>query len=327
MTRRKTHAAIAILLMAVFFAAGCQAGGGTVPSTTEEKAVSAFRAMAQAADVTSPSGDEYTVRNFIADDGSVINGTFRMDSAGNVLEADLEMTLANNQVIRFAMVPETGSTEPVITVDDTTVPDAVIPDLMTDEERRAFMLFLIGFDEAQDEIRDEIEDVFEHLEDSAPGEYKIPSDRPGISGTVIVDYEERGDDDTEVVGGNVVLSGFSLGGGNNISGSYSFTSRDDYEDAEMDITISSFTDDGITLSNVRIDGRITESELYNDDRFEFRGSISGMFSARRGGSVEVSFSGKMDAMEDRYLRFPEYDLRIDSKQVAIGREDATPFRR
>ena len=52
-----------------------------------------------------------------------------------------------------------------------------------------------------------------------------------------------------------------------------------------------------------------------------------MFSASRGGSVEVSFSGKMDAMEDRYLRFPEYDLRIDGKQVAIGREDATPFRR
>ena len=250
-----------------------------------------------------------------------------MDSAGNVLEADLEMTLANNQVIRFAMVPETGSTEPVITVDDTTVPDAVIPDPMTDEERRAFMLFLIGFDEAQDEIRDEIEDVFEHLEDRAPGRYDIPSNRLGISGTVIVDYEERGDDDTEVVGGNVVLSGFSLGGGNNISGSYSFTSRDDYEDAEMDITISSFTDDGITLSNVRIDGRITESELYDDDRFEFSGSISGMFSASRGGSVEVSFSGKMDAMEDRYLRFPEYDLRIDGKQVAIGREDATPFRR
>lgn len=326
MTRRKTLAAIAILLMAVFFAAGCQAGGGTVPSTTEEKAVSAFRAMAQAADVTSPSGDEYKVQDFIADDGSVINGTFRMDSAGNVLEADLEMTLANNQMIRFAMVPETGSTESVITVDDTPVPDAVIPDPMTADERRAFLLFLIGFDEAQDEIRDEIEDVFEHLEDRAPGRYDIPSNRLGISGTVIVDYEERGDDDTEVVGGNVVLSGFSLGGGNNISGSYSFTSRDDYEDAEMDITISSFTEDGVTLSNVRIDGRITESELYDDDRFEFSGLISGMFSVRGEGS-EVTFSGKMDAMEDRYLRFPEYDLRIDGKQVAIGREDATPFRR
>ena len=297
MTRRKTHAAIAILLMAVFFAAGCQAGGGTVPSTTEEKAVSAFRAMAQAADVTSPSGDEYTVRNFIADDGSVINGTFRMDSSGNVLEADLE-----------------------------TVSDAVIPDPMTAEERRAFMLFLIGFDEAQDEIRDEIEDVFEHLEDRAPGEYDIPSNRLGISGTVTVDYEERGDDDTEVVGGNVVLSGFSIDRGNIVSGSYSFTSRDDYEDAEMDITISSFTEDGVTLSNVRIDGRITESELYDDDRFEFSGLISGMFSVRGEGS-EVTFSGKMDAMEDRYLRFPEYDLRIDGKQVAIGREDATPFRR
>ena len=36
------------------------------------------------------------------------------------------------------------------------------------------------------------------------------SNRLGISGTVIVDYEERGDDDTEVVGGNVVLSEFSL---------------------------------------------------------------------------------------------------------------------
>lgn len=327
MTRRKTLAAIAILLMAVFFAVGCQAGGGTVPSTTEEKAVSAFRAMAQAADVTSPSGDEYKVQGFIADDGSVINGTFRMDSSGNVLEADLEMTLANDQVIRFAMVPDTGSAEPVITVDDTTVSDAVIPDPMTAAERRAFILFLTGFDEAQDEIRDEIEDVFERLEERAPGEYDIPSDRPGINGTVIVDYEERGDDETEVIGGNVVLTGFSLDRGNTISGSYSFTSRDDYEDAEMDITIGSFTDDGVTLSNVRIDGRITESELYDDDRFEFSGSISGMFSARGGEVAEVSFSGKMDAMEERYLRFPEYDLRIDGKQVAIGREDASSFQR
>ena len=333
MTRRKTLQAIAILLMATLFVMGCQMDSGrNVPSSPDAMAVSAFRAMAQIADVEThvQSGNysTYSPTEFKADDGSVISGTFQLDEAGNVVDADLTLTLSTGQVVQFTMVRQAETSQPEITVGDQHVSDAVIPDTMTNEEERAFLLFLEGFDEAQDEIREAVEEVLEYLYDDdnptiTQGEKTIPSGLP-ISGTVVLE-RERGDDDLEIVSGNVAFTDLRIDRGSAVSGTYSFTDRDDYEDADMDISITSFTEDGITISDASIRGKITESEIHDDDRFTFDGSVSGIFSTERGGSAEISFTGQMDAMEDRYLRFPEYELTINGNQVAIGKEQR-PFR-
>lgn len=342
MTRKNTLAAIAMLLMAILFVTGCQmSSSGNVPSTPDAMAVSAFRAMAQVADIETPvqNGDykTYTPTEFKADDGSVISGTFQLDAEGNVVDANLTLTLVSGQKVQFTMVKQTETAQPEITVDDQPVSETVVPDTMTDEESMAFMAFLIGFDEIQDEIRGEIKDIFDDLYDDdddygrrlSPGDYPVPEAfrNFGISGTVTVGYDEwDDDDDLEIVGGNLTFDEFRLDYGSVVSGSYSFTDRDDYEDADMNISITSFEEDGITISNARIDGKIVESEIHDDnDKFKFEGSISGRFSVRNGESAEISFSGKMDAMEDRYLEFPEYELTINGNQVAIGKENR-PFR-
>ena len=335
MTRRNKLAAIAMLLMAIFAVTGCHMGSsGNVPASADAMAVSAFRAMAQVADAEIPvdSGGykKYTPTEFRADDGSVISGTFQIDDAGNIIDADLTLTLASGQTVQFTMVKQAEASQPDITVGDQTVSSTVVPDPMTDDENRAFRLFLAGFDEAQDEIRGEFEDIFDDLFDDdyghgmrpSPGDYPIPDifKGYGISGTVKVGYEERSDNELEVIGGNFTLDGFMLERGSYVSGSYSFTDRDDYEDADMNISITSFTEDGITISDALIDGRISESETRGDDRFTFEGSIAGTFSARYGESADISFTGTMDAMEDRYLKFPEYELTINGSQVVIGKE-------
>lgn len=97
MTRGNTLAAIAMLLMAIVFVTGCQmSSSGNVPSTLDAMAVSAFRAMAQVADIETPvqSGNNktYSPTEFLADDGSVISGTFQLDEEGNVVDADLTLT-------------------------------------------------------------------------------------------------------------------------------------------------------------------------------------------------------------------------------------------
>ena len=158
MTRRNTLAAIAMLLMAIVFVTGCQmSSSGNVPSTTDAMAVSAFRAMAQVADIETPvqNGDykTYTPTEFKADDGSVISGTFQLDAEGNVVDANLTLTLVSGQKVQFTMVKQAETAQPEITVDDQYVSETVVPDTMADEEERAFLLFLKGFDEAQDEIR------------------------------------------------------------------------------------------------------------------------------------------------------------------------------
>ena len=331
MTRRNTLAAIAMLLMAIVFVTGCQmTSSGDVPSAPDAMAVSAFRAMAQIADTETPvqSGNNktYSPTEFVADDGSVISGTFQLDEEGNVVDADFTLTLPSGQKVQFTMVKQAETSKPEITVDDQPVSETVVPDTMTDEEERAFLLFLKGFDEAQDEIREAVEEVLEHLYDKdhdiAPGEKTIPSGLP-ISGTVVLE-RERGDDDLEIVSGNVSFSDLRIERGSAVSGTYVFTDRDDYEDADMDISLTSFSEDGITVSDAYIKGAIVESEVRDDDRFTFDGFVSGTFSANRGDSAEISFRGKIDAMEDQYLRFPEYELIIDGKQFAIGREQR-PF--
>ena len=329
MTRKRTFAAIAILLMALIATTSCEGGGGSGAVSDASAAVSAVRAMTQAVDAVgtdnsvTAEGDGYELKNFKADDGSVINGSFQTDAEGNIIDAKLTMEI-KGRTLEFTLTTPSQGASPDVTVDDHDVPASAIPEAMTKEERLAFMMFLVGFDEVQDEIREAVEDSLELFEERKPGTYTIPSGHR-ISGTVEVGYEERGDDDTEVIGGEVSFTDLRLEGwGLSVSGSFRFTSRDDYENGRMDVTISLFEDDGIILSDVSIEGEYTESKVRDDDRFEFSGSVKGSFSAF-GKSSEVSFDGTIDAMEDRYLRFPEYSLRIDGREVAIGREER-PFR-
>ena len=284
MTRKRTFAAIAILLMALIATTSCEGGGGSGAVSDASAAVSAVRAMTQAVDAVgtdnsvTAEGDGYELKNFKADDGSVINGSFQTDAEGNIIDAKLTMEI-KGRTLEFTLTTPSQGASPDVTVDDHDVPASAIPEAMTKEERLAFMMFLVGFDEVQDEIREAVEDSLELFEERKPGTYTIPSGHR-ISGTVEVGYEERGDDDTEVIGGDVRFTDLRLEGwGSSVSGSFRFTSRDDYENGRMDVTISLFEDDGIILSDVSIEGEYTESEVRDDDRFEFSGSVKGSFSA------------------------------------------------
>lgn len=76
-TKTRLIAAIAILLMAVFFGTACDPNGGRVTGTASAQ-VSAVRAMMQYADVGTVTDGTYQPSSFKADDGTVIEfGTYR----------------------------------------------------------------------------------------------------------------------------------------------------------------------------------------------------------------------------------------------------------
>ena len=325
--------------MAMLMLAACSGGRGNPGSTApNDVAVAAMKAMTQAADAgkdtpsqatgVSSTGNTYTLTDFKADDGvTTINGTFQMDSAGNVIDADLRVTI-NSQTLEFILKPASTGTGSDITVDTTPVSESVMPDPMTPEEKRAFRIFLIGFDEVQDDVREAVEEAFEDLEDiyRKPGQVNIS--HPLISGTIELGREKDDDwDDLEVIGGNVRFTDFPIDDDRHsgkVSGSYSFELRDDdYERATMSVTISSYHDDGISLSNFAINGTIIEDEIRDDDRFTFDGTASGTFGSGTGSS-RISFDGKINAEEDSWIEFPEYSLKIDGREVAIGRPER-PF--
>ena len=340
MTRKGRLAAIALLLMAMLMLAACSGGRGNPGSTApNDVAVAAMKAMTQAADAgkdtpsqatgVSSTGNTYTLTDFKADDGvTTINGTFQMDSNGNVIDADLRVTI-NSQTLEFILKPASTGTGSDITVDTTPVSESVMPDPMTPEEKRAFRIFLIGFDEVQDDVREAVEEAFEDLEDTYRKPGTVTISHPLISGTIELG-RERGDDDwddLEVIGGDVRFTDFPIDDDRHsgkVSGSYSFELRDDdYERATMSVTISSYHDDGISLSNFAINGTIVEDEIRDDDRFTFDGTASGTFEFSTGSS-RISFDGKINAKEDSWIEFPEYSLKIDGREVAIGRPER-PF--
>ena len=336
MTRKGRLAAIALLLMAMLMLAACSGGRGNPGSTApNDVAVAAMKAMTQAADTAgqaagvSSTGNTYTLTGFTADDGvtRVVGGSFEMDGNGNVINANLTLQISN-QTLEFILKPASTGTGSDITVDTTPVSESVMPDPMTPEEKRAFRIFLIGFDEVQDDVREAVEEAFEDLEDiyRKPGQVNIS--HPLISGTIELGREKDDDwDDLEVIGGNVRFTDFPIDDDRHsgkVSGSYSFELRDDdYERATMSVTISSYHDDGISLSNFAINGTIVEDEIRDDDRFTFDGTASGTFEFSNGSS-RISFDGKINAEEDSWIEFPEYSLKIDGREVAIGRPER-PF--
>ena len=336
MTRKGRLAAIALLLMAMLMLAACSGGRGNPGSTApNDVAVAAMKAMTQAADTAgqaagvSSTGNTYTLTGFTADDGvtRVVGGSFEMDGNGNVINADLTLQISNH-TLEFILKPASTGTGSDITVDTTPVSESVMPDPMTPEEKRAFRIFLIGFDEVQDDVREAVEEAFDDIEDiyRKPGQVNIS--HPLISGTIELGREKDDDwDDLEVIGGNVRFTDFPIDDDRHsgkVSGSYSFELRDDdYERATMSVTISSYHDDGISLSNFAINGTIIEDEIRDDDRFTFDGTASGTFEFSTGSS-RISFDGKINAEEDSWIEFPEYSLKIDGREVAIGRPER-PF--
>ena len=336
MTRKGRLAAIALLLMAMLMLAACSGGRGNPGSTApNDVAVAAMKAMTQAADTAgqaagvSSTGNTYTLTGFTADDGvtRVVGGSFEMDGNGNVINANLTLQISN-QTLEFILKPASTGTGSDITVDTTPVSESVMPDPMTPEEKRAFRIFLIGFDEVQDDVREAVEEAFDDIEDiyRKPGQVNIS--HPLISGTIELGREKDDDwDDLEVIGGNVRFTDFPIDDDRHsgkVSGSYSFELRDDdYERATMSVTISSYHDDGISLSNFAINGTIVEDEIRDDDRFTFDGTASGTFEFSTGSS-RISFDGKINAEEDSWIEFPEYSLKIDGREVAIGRPER-PF--
>ena len=329
-TERRFVAAIAGLLMVAFLLTACSPGGGAASST--EATVSAVRAMTQYADVgTAGTDGTYNPSGFTADDGTVIEfGTFRTDTDGSIVEADITMRLPAGQVLAFTMVPSSGSGNPAVTVGDDPVPPGDVPVAMTASEERAFMLFLISFEELQDDIRETIEEAAELIEDSARAEGPNHIDHRGVTGTVYLRLEEWDDGrpEYEVVGWDVAFSdlrledSFAFG----VSGSHSFSERGEREISVMkDVRISRYSEDGdLVLTDILIDGTVTEDEVWDEDTFGFEGTVSGSFSVGSASS-DILFHGVINAMEERYLRFPEYSLTINGKDCAIGRE-LKPFR-
>ena len=167
MTRKRTFAAIAILLMAMIATTSCEGGGGSGAVSDASAAVSAVRAMTQAVDAVgtdnsvTAAGDGYELKNFKADDGSVINGSFQTDAEGNIIDAKLTMEI-KGRTLEFTLTTPSQGASPDVTVDDHDVPASAIPEAMTKEERLAFMMFLVGFDEVQDEIRDLAGGIWPH---------------------------------------------------------------------------------------------------------------------------------------------------------------------
>lgn len=327
-TKTRLIAAIAILLMAVFFGTACDPNGGRVTGTASAQ-VSAVRAMMQYADVGTATDGTYQPSKFTADDGTVIEfGTFRTDTNGNIIEANLTLTMPDGQKLEFVMKPASEGQGEVVTVGDETVNPDTLPVAMTADERRAFLLFMMSAEEIQDDIRESVEEAVEYLEDHAISDGWVDVNHRGVQGSVNlrIDEWDDGRPEYEIIGWDVVFTNLILedSWAQGVSGSHVFSERGERETSTIDVKIEAYSDDGLVLNDVIIDGTVIEDERWDEDSFEFDGLISGTFSLRSGESTAVRFEGSVDAVEDRYLHFPEYELTIDGKNCAIGREDK-PF--
>ena len=324
-TKKKVVAAIALLLMAVVFGTACDPHGGRVSEATP--AVSAVRAMMQY--VGTPKGGTFQPTNFTADDGTVIEfGTFETDADGNVISADITMTMPNGQTLKFTMAPSSSGTGETVTVGNDNVNPADLPVAMTADERRAFLFFMIGAEEIQDDIKESVEEAVEYLEDNALSDGWVDVNHRGVTGRVNlrIDEWDDGRPEYEIIGWDVSFTDLRLedGWAQSVSGSHEFSERGERETSAINVTIGTYAEDGLVLNDIAINGTVIEDETWDEDSFEFDGSISGKFATRSGKETAISFRGSVDAVEDRYLHFPEYELVIDGKNCAIGRE-SKPF--
>ena len=336
MTRKtKTNAAIALLLMALLLA-GCNPSADG-PGSSDDPPIAIMKAVSQAmASVsTGPesshvtqNGSTYKVTSFTADDGSRIDGTFTTGANGEIIDANLKFYYADGtEGPTFILKTENDNTTSV-TLDGEPVNPSVLPQPMTRDQARAFGAFLMGFEEALEDVEDAFDDILDDDLYRTEGTHQIRDNGWGITGTVQVAPEDRWDDDMEIIAADISFPAIPLDRGASVKGSYSFTSRgDDNIDADLDITIEGYSesDDGIfiTLNDVRIKASIAEGERRDDDYFTFDGSISGSFTLGRGASDShsIKFAGRISALEDHYFRFPEYSLTIDGQSVAIGRQE------
>ena len=318
------RAAIGGLLMAALLT-GCSPSADTHP-TGQAAAEVTVRAMAEAIGsagtdpAVSIAGNSYTINSFKADDGSRITGTIQTGEDGTITAARLRLIYPDGTSgPEFVLTADNGSTD--VTVDDQSINASRLPQAMTRSQRIAFLAFLSGFDEAFDELNEIIEESVEYLEDRRPGEYSV--DRGWLKGTVTVGREEPGDDDTEIIAADIAEFNIEMWNGAGISGSYSFTERNNNGKADIRVTMRGFSesDDGfrVTLEEITVDASIEEGERFDDDYFSFDGSIGGKYIVN-GEKHTISFSGEIDAMEDRYFRFPSYSLTIDGEDVLIGRQ-------
>ena len=339
MTRRtKANVAIALLLMALTLV-GCNPSSDG-PGSADKPQVAIMKAVSQAmasVNTASPEsehvtqdGNTYTVTSFTADDGSRIDGSFTIGTDGTIIDANLQFYYADGtEGPTFILKTENNNTS--ATIGGESVNPATLPQPMTRDQGRAFGAFLMGFEEALEDVEDALDEILDDDYYRTEGKHQIHDNRLGITGSVTVAPEDRWDDDMEIIAADISFPALPLDSGRaTVSGSYSFTSRgDDDIDAKLRITIEDYSesDDGIfiNLSNVSIDADISEGERRDDDYFTFDGSISGSFSLGRDAtdSHSIEFSGSISAMEDHYFRFPEYSLRIDGESVAIGRQERT----
>ncbi len=333
MKRRTTAFAVALLVAALVMT-GCNpsasSGGG------DGSAASVMRAMSQAVEsvgvdsTVSASGNTITVTQFVADDGTKISGTITKDESGNIVGAELTLINADGSA-GPVLVLKTESGTQDITYGDDPVSSGNVPQPMNREQRIAFGGLLIGFDEAFDEIEDILDDILDD-DGYSPGTHPIPDIfGNSIQGTFTVERERDDDDyETEVTAVDITHFEIPITRSGTVSGSYSFAKRgDDDIRSDVDITIRGFreSDDGleIELSDISVKAEMEESEIWDEDTFRFSGSISGKYSLN-GTAHEISFSGEMSAMDDRYFSFPDYSLTIDGENVAIGRYEK-PYNR
>ena len=278
-------------------------------------ASSAINAMSEAISVEESSMDTenrvsidenntFRVENFVAEDGTVITGSFNVGSDGTIIDASLTVTI-NGQELRFVMENSTEAT-----IDEKPVPPSEIKKTMTKAQRMAFAAFMNGLEEALDVLDEAImEDWLEDkYEDRRPGTYDI-RDNPWLEGTVTVAREERGDDDTEVVAADIRKFRIPLPVGGEISGSFSFSGGEERMKSDIDVSISNLNerDDGflISLSNLTIDAAVEAGERFDEDYFRFQGLIDGSYSIN-GENHEIHFDGTMEG-----------------EDVAIGRQYRT----
>ena len=313
--------AVGILLMALIIT-GCEANPGSGEGSA---ASSAFMAISEAVTATSDptvtetSRNSFEVKEFRADDGTVISGTFTIDESGTITAAELTMRVkGTGQELSFVLKQDQGKTEAAIGNEPISPSD--IKKAMTREQSFAFRAFIEGLEEALDAVNDRLLDSLEDIfEDRHPGEYEI--DNAFMKGTITVGREEWDDDDTEIVSADIQGFTIPLWGSGEISGSYSFKGRGDNETADISMSIKGFSeeDDGlwISLDQVTVDARIEEGERRDDDYFIFDGSIEGAY--RIGNDKhEISFSGKMEGDDDDHFHFSDYSLRINGDEVAVG---------
>ena len=328
MKRRITVIAVGLLLTALLISCSATPGGESAVS----KEAKIARAISQAVSVAGTQGEtvvagaenSYKVTDFKADDGSVISGTFQLDTEGKIIDAELKLETGGNTYI-FVLKEENGQTEATIN-NEPVNPDS-IPRAMTREENFAFRAFIIGFEEALDEVDDKLFDDYideDWYENQIPGEYPI-NNIPGLTGTVTVGFEDDDEDwdDVEIIGADIESFQLDYRRGGSISGSYSFHERGEREESRFDISFkgAEINEDGlkIVFDNITIKATIEEDEIRDRDIYSFSGDINGQYSVN-GKTHDISFSGSIEGVEDRYIMGSDYSLTLDGSKVAIGRQ-------